>query len=139
MTPIDIKRTSKQSRGDCHFNTKILAPKQTPRIFSECPHHTFITRIPFDFLKNTQYFHEIMDHIIKHMCKPDWTFAPEFRNSIQIMNGYECNGTDIFMRLRDGMFYSTRQRMNRTFHLSPNENSCTIARIKSIHYLFYIT
>ena len=50
-------------------------------------------------------------------------------NSIQIMYGYECNGTDIFG------FAS----LNRTFHLSPNENRCTIARIKSIHYLFYIT
>ena len=44
------------------------------------------------------------------------------------MNGYECNGTDIF-----------KAELNRTFHLSPNENRCTIARIKSIHYLFYIT
>ena len=59
---------------------------------------------------------------------------------IQIMNGYECNGSDIFMR---GEMECSIQRgkaeLNRTFHLSPNENSCTIARIKSIHYLFYIT
>ena len=31
-----------------------------------------------------------------------------------------------------------KAELNRTFHLSPNENSCTIARIKSIDYLFYI-
>ena len=58
------------------------------------------------------------------------------------MNGYECNGTDIFMRLE--MEYSIQRgkaELNRTFHLSraPNVNSCTIARMKSIHYLFYIT
>ena len=34
------------------------------------------------------------------------------------MNGYECDGTDIFMRL------------NRKFNLSPNENICTLARMK---------
>ena len=30
-----------------------------------------------------------------------------------------------------------KAELNRTFHLSPNENSCTIARIKSIDYFFY--
>ena len=29
--------------------------------------------------------------------------------------------------------------LNRTFHLSPNETICTIARMKAIHYLFYTT
>ena len=30
--------------------------------------------------------------------------------------------------------------LNGTFHLSPNENICSIARMKkNIHYLFYIT
>ena len=43
------------------------------------------------------------------------------------MNGYECNGRDIFAKL------------NRTFNLSPNDNICTITRMKNIHYLFYIT
>ena len=62
------------------------------------------------------------------------------RNTIQIMNGYECNGTDIFMRWE--MEFSIQRgkaELDKTFHLSPNENSCTIARMKSIHYLFYIT
>ena len=39
-------------------------------------------------------------------------------NSIQIMNGYECNGTDIFMRLE--MECSIQRgiaELNRTFHL----------------------
>ena len=50
------------------------------------------------------------------------------------MNGYECN------TVKDGMFYSTRPgKLNRTFHLSPNEKICTIARLKNIHYLFNIT
>ena len=30
-------------------------------------------------------------------------------------------------------------KLNRKFHLSPNENICTIARMKDIHYLFYVT
>ena len=29
--------------------------------------------------------------------------------------------------------------LNGTFHLSPNENICSIARMENIHYLFYIT
>ena len=56
------------------------------------------------------------------------------------MNGYECNGTVFFMRLEmECSIQRGKAELNRTFHLSPNENSCTIARIKSIHYLFYIT
>ena len=58
---------------------------------------------------------------------------------IQIMNGYECNGTDIFMRLEmECSIQRGKAELNRTFFLT-NENSCTIARMKSIHYLFYIT
>ena len=30
-------------------------------------------------------------------------------------------------------------KLNRTFHLSPHENICTIELMKNIHYLFYIT
>ena len=30
-------------------------------------------------------------------------------------------------------------KLSRTFHFSPNENSCTIVRMKNIHYFFYIT
>ena len=40
------------------------------------------------------------------------------------------------------MFYSTRRGqglLDKTFHLSPNENICTIAQMKIIHYLFYLT
>ena len=29
--------------------------------------------------------------------------------------------------------------LNGTFHLSQNENNCSIARMRNIHYLFYIT
>ena len=29
--------------------------------------------------------------------------------------------------------------MNGTFHLSPNENICSIAQMENIHYLLYIT
>ena len=56
------------------------------------------------------------------------------------MNGYECNGTDIFMRWKIKCYIQQGEaKLNRTFNLSPNENICTIARMKSIHYLFYIT
>ena len=56
---------------------------------------------------------------------------------IQIMNGYECNGTDICMRWEmECSIQRGKAELNRTFHLSPNVNSCTIARMKSIHYLF---
>ena len=37
---------------------------------------------------------------------------------IQIMNGYECNGTDIFMRLEmECSIQRDRAELNRTFHL----------------------
>ena len=29
--------------------------------------------------------------------------------------------------------------LNGTFHLSPHENICSIARMRNIYYLFYIT
>ena len=56
------------------------------------------------------------------------------------MNGYECNGKDIFLRSEmECSIQRGKAELNRTFHLQPNENRCTIARIKSIHNLFYIT
>ena len=63
-----------------------------------------------------------------------------FKCSMQIINGYECDGTDIFMRRK--IEYSIQRgeaKLNRTFHLSPNENICATARMKNIQYLFYIT
>ena len=61
--------------------------------------------------------------------------------NIQIMNGYECDGTDIFIRWKmECSIQRGEAKLNRTFHLSPKENIMyTIARIKDIHYLFYIT
>ena len=39
-------------------------------------------------------------------------------NIIQIMNGYECNGTDIFMRLEmECSIQRGKAELNRTFHL----------------------
>ena len=58
---------------------------------------------------------------------------------MQIMNGYECNGTDIFMRWKIKCSIERGEaKLNGTFNLSPNENICTIARMKNIHYLFHI-
>ena len=58
-------------------------------------------------------------------------------NSIQIMIVYECNDTNIFMRWK--IKWSIRQDEaelnNGTFHLSPNENICSIARMRK-HSLF---
>ena len=56
------------------------------------------------------------------------------------MNGNESDGTDIFMRLKmECAIQRGEANLNRTFHISPNENICTIAQMKNIHYLFYIT
>ena len=50
------------------------------------------------------------------------------------MSGYECNGTDIFMRWKiECSIQRDEAKLNRTFHLSPNENIYTIARMKNIH------
>ena len=68
-------------------------------------------------------------------CK---TNRPVF--SIQIMNDYECNGTNIFMWWkRKCSIQRAEAELNGTFHLSPHENICSTARMKNIHYLFYIT
>ena len=59
---------------------------------------------------------------------------------IQIMNGYECDGTDFFMRLKmECSIERGEAKLNRAFHLSLNLNICTIARMKNIHFLFQIT
>ena len=56
------------------------------------------------------------------------------------MNVYECNGTNIFMRWKMKCSIQRGEaELNGTFHLSPNENICSIARMRNIHYLFYIT
>ena len=58
--------------------------------------------------------------------------------SIQIMNVCECNGTNIFMRRK--MKCSTERgagELNGTFHLSPNENFCSTARMRK-HSLFVL-
>ena len=53
------------------------------------------------------------------------------------MNAFNsCDGTAIFIRLK--MKCSIQlgfASLNRTFHLSPHENICTIALI-TIHYLY---
>ena len=46
----------------------------------------------------------------------------------------------MFHEVKDEMFYSTtlcQFECNIKFNLSANENICTIARMKNIHYLFY--
>ena len=63
-----------------------------------------------------------------------------WQNIIQIMNAYECNGTNIFMRWKMKCSIQRGEaELNGTVHFSPNENICSIARMKNIHYLFYIT
>ena len=59
-------------------------------------------------------------------------------NSIQIMNVYECNGTNIFMRWKMKCSIQRGEaELNGTFHLSPNENICSIARMRK-HSLFVL-
>ena len=53
------------------------------------------------------------------------------------MNGYECNGRDIFMREEiECSFQRGKAELNRTFHLLPNEKSCTITRMKAFIICF---
>ena len=53
------------------------------------------------------------------------------------MNDYECDGTDTFISWKiECSIQRGEAKLNRTFHLSPNENICTIARMKNTHYLF---
>ena len=54
------------------------------------------------------------------------------------MNVYECNGTNIFMRWKMKCSIQRGEaELNGTFHLSPNENICSIARMKK-HSLFVL-
>ena len=53
-------------------------------------------------------------------------------HNIQIMNGYECDDTYIFMRWK---VKCSIQRSETKF-LSPNEIVCNIARMKNFHHLF---
>jgi hypothetical protein len=60
--------------------------------------------------------------------------------NIQIMNVYECNanGKNIFIRCErwNVPFNEATAELNGTFHLSPNENIVTIARIKTFIICF---
>ena len=52
------------------------------------------------------------------------------------MNAFNsCDGTDIFIRWEMKCSIQLGFASNRTFHLSPHENICTIALI-TIHYLY---
>jgi hypothetical protein len=56
---------------------------------------------------------------------------------IQIINVYECDGTNIFMRWKmECSIQRGDSRVEWTFHLSPNENILTIARIKTFIICF---
>ena len=59
-------------------------------------------------------------------------------DSIQIMNVYECNGTTIFMWSKmKCSIQRGKVKLNGTFHLSPNENIRSIARMRK-HSLFVL-
>ena len=54
------------------------------------------------------------------------------------MNGYECNRTNIFIRWKmECSIQRGGAELNGTFHLSPNENIRSIARMKN-HSLFVL-
>ena len=58
--------------------------------------------------------------------------------SIQIKNVYECNGTNIFMGWKMKCSIQRGEaELNGTFLLSPNENICSIARMRK-HSLFVL-
>ena len=82
------------------------------------------------FLSGLQEFHSF----------GEWNFHSfTFREySIQIMNVYECNGTNIFIRWKMKCSIQRGEaELNSTFHLSPNENICSIARMRK-HSLFVL-
>ena len=67
----------------------------------------------------------------------DWS-GERMQISKQIMNVYECNGTNIFMRWKMKCYIQRGEaELNGTFHLSPNENICSIARMRK-HSLFVL-
>ena len=73
--------------------------------------------------------YRLIAQVQRYICAWQW-------HVIQIMNVYECNGTNIFIRWK--MKCSIQQgeaELNGTFDLSPNENICSIARMKK-HSLF---
>ena len=79
----------------------------------------------------------LMDHF--HMSRNVTWSMNQWPMNIHIMNVYECNGTHIFMRWKMKCSIQRGEaELNGTFHLSPHENICSIARMKK-HYLFYIT
>ena len=50
-----------------------------------------------------------------------------------MMNGYECDGSDIFILWKmECSILRGEAKLNRTFHLSQNENICTITQMKNI-------
>ena len=54
------------------------------------------------------------------------------------MNVYECNDTNIFMRWKtERSIQRGEAELNGTFHLSPNENICSITRMRK-HSLFVL-
>ena len=56
---------------------------------------------------------------------------------MQIMNVYECNGKNIFMRWKiDCSIHAAIAELNGTINLSPNENILSIARIKTFIICF---
>ena len=45
------------------------------------------------------------------------------------MNGYECDGIDVFKRGKmECSIQRGKAKLNRTFHLSTDENICTITK-----------
>ena len=56
------------------------------------------------------------------------------------MNVNECNGANMFMSWKMECFIQRGgAELNGTFQLSTYEHIRTIARMKNIHYLFYVT
>ena len=69
-----------------------------------------------------KYFHEVKDECSIQPC----VTLPRGGQ-----RGYSLQGTRYKVQ--------GETELNRTFHLSPNENIYSIAQMENIHYLFYIT
>ena len=83
---------------------------------------------------STWFYDDFVHHKRPYGCIWLWWVC----NSIQIMNVYECNGTNIFMRWKMKCSIQWGEaELNGTFHLSPNENICSIAGMRK-HSLFVL-
>ena len=95
-----------------------------------------IRNVPYmnlrNFIKTVPLVLQVYFHIISHNKE-------NICNGIQ-MNGHECNGIDFYMRCKmECSIQQSKAKFKRTFHLSLNENICTVTHhTNEKHSLFVL-